>query len=991
MSLNEQREALKIISELLEDPYNQICADCQCQPSKWASTTLGVFICIDCSGVHRSLGTHISFVRSCTLDTWVMDQARLMKAIGNRLGNSYWESKLPKDFQRPGNSNRSLMQAFIKDKYQIKKWADAGPPPHIVYKHLLTKKLSLTNQMGGTPSKKSKRSRHHTSHRSSRRNEKSQNTALQMEPPKPQPQITTQVTTPPDDLNMPLDDFFAEQPRRTIPKPYIPHKKVVYEKPKEEPDYENMNSDEIDKFFQNNGNDEYTNADGQNNDENGNGRNRSDSLEKAMMQRIQNILDEEKPKKSLNKNKSQIEYDENYDDEEEEEDDIFGDSAVAVTYPFGQHVSRSDPQISNAAQGYETFDDNPVPNITSLQSFFDKTSKPKNNENESASNLVANNASFSNSNVTTYSNLNISSNSKPIQINSDDDNDDDDNHRHQAVKSKQQRSVVLSKSKLEPNQEKEKEKDLKEIESQENQNENNLISLNEQQNENNESNDISIDKINLDIGSEYTGIGGDGNADAGFWDDDAADNNNNLDDGFFELPPNSNLNNIKLEGKAILQTPSLISENKTTTDTIDSQFNENKQEDVETKKSQEPHFTLGISGDFESFGDQQTDNSISIQNTEENKNENDLNDLNPIQINQTEANDAIIDYNPFESDKQANFNDNPLNHFIENQNNNEQIFSQEQNQDLTNNENENTEVAHQADIDLDALAEAIGEEEADEKTVKNNENTNFVLEEEEEESSETQQNDQQLNQNTDSQSLDKDNQNQVETDNENNQKPEIETDNSNEQKTENETEIKIDQNSEATETKENNQNSISHNESTQKSEKETENLQKQELRVENNQSNQPPAYSSRPLKLSISMVNAMDLAPPGVTPEDEMIDDFFAEAEASITPSRTTTQNQNHRSRSRHHRRQHSFDYDDDYDNATDVKNEKNSDYKDTKSKRQIPPDVSVSRTQKSAFAPPPARKPGAHIPARLQKKMEPSPSEKDTTRRRRHHHRKPE
>ena len=546
MSLNEQKEALKVISELLEDPYNQICADCQCQPSKWASTTLGVFICIDCSGVHRSLGTHISFVRSCTLDTWVMDQARLMKAIGNRLGNSYWESKLPKDFQRPGNSNRSLMQAFIKDKYQIKKWADAGPPPHIVYKHLLTKQLSLSNQANDQSSRKSrnsKRSHHHSSHRSSsKRSEKTQNSNVQVEienPPQPAPPA-------PNDLKMPLDDFFAEQPRRMIPKPYIPHKKVVYEKPKEEPDYENMNSDEIDKFFQNNGNSngEYANVDDQKSEENGNGRGRSDSLEKAMMQRIQNILDDEKPKKAISRNKGQNEYDDNYEDDEEE-DDIFGDSAVAVTYPFGQHMSRSDPQISNTAQSYGPFDEDPPVNVASLQSFFDNSSKTNNTSNMT-SNLLSNNTSSINSNlssnVTQYSNLNFSPSSKTLQDNSD---DEEDHHRRQVIKTKKQRSVVLSKSsKFEVNQDKENdiqsqtEVEHKKLESNEDENSNSLESsvLNEQET-NEESKKLSIvssiDNINLDIGSEYAEAGGDGNGSAGFWDDDTADNNN-LDDGFFD-------------------------------------------------------------------------------------------------------------------------------------------------------------------------------------------------------------------------------------------------------------------------------------------------------------------------------------------------------------------------------------------------------------------------------------------------------------------------
>ena len=41
---------------------------------QWASTNLGVFLCIRCASIHRKLGTHISKVKSLTLDNWSIEQ-----------------------------------------------------------------------------------------------------------------------------------------------------------------------------------------------------------------------------------------------------------------------------------------------------------------------------------------------------------------------------------------------------------------------------------------------------------------------------------------------------------------------------------------------------------------------------------------------------------------------------------------------------------------------------------------------------------------------------------------------------------------------------------------------------------------------------------------------------------------------------------------------------------------------------------------------------
>jgi len=43
---------------------NDKCADCGAPEPDWASLNLGVLVCIECSGVHRNLGVHISKVNT---------------------------------------------------------------------------------------------------------------------------------------------------------------------------------------------------------------------------------------------------------------------------------------------------------------------------------------------------------------------------------------------------------------------------------------------------------------------------------------------------------------------------------------------------------------------------------------------------------------------------------------------------------------------------------------------------------------------------------------------------------------------------------------------------------------------------------------------------------------------------------------------------------------------------------------------------------------
>ncbi|KAF9366500.1 hypothetical protein BGX34_001938 [Mortierella sp. NVP85] len=115
---------LKIMRET--HPANNFCAECGAKNPDWCAINLGILICIECSGIHRSLGTHISKVRSFTLDTtsYTRDLFDFIRAVGNDVSNRIWEATLGSEhtdkvaFRKPlVNDTREYKVSFIQKKY----------------------------------------------------------------------------------------------------------------------------------------------------------------------------------------------------------------------------------------------------------------------------------------------------------------------------------------------------------------------------------------------------------------------------------------------------------------------------------------------------------------------------------------------------------------------------------------------------------------------------------------------------------------------------------------------------------------------------------------------------------------------------------------------------------------------------------------------------------------------------------------------------------
>ncbi|KAF5895897.1 arf-GAP with coiled-coil, ANK repeat and PH domain-containing protein 3-like isoform X2, partial [Clarias magur] len=105
-------------------PGNEVCCDCGQAEPRWASINLGILLCIECSGIHRSLGVHCSKVRSLTLDSWEPELMKLMCELGNTVINHIYEGACEeRGLKKPGpNSSRQEKEAWIKAKYVEKKF-----------------------------------------------------------------------------------------------------------------------------------------------------------------------------------------------------------------------------------------------------------------------------------------------------------------------------------------------------------------------------------------------------------------------------------------------------------------------------------------------------------------------------------------------------------------------------------------------------------------------------------------------------------------------------------------------------------------------------------------------------------------------------------------------------------------------------------------------------------------------------------------------------
>ena len=115
--------------QLLQQPDNQVCADCSAPDPLWSNLTSGVFICPDCYNIHKIFSN--SELKCLSIGKWDDELANRLLSRGNSIVNQLLEPTIPSSIEKPNPlSAYSTKVKYIQQKYSYENVDKNGGAPN---------------------------------------------------------------------------------------------------------------------------------------------------------------------------------------------------------------------------------------------------------------------------------------------------------------------------------------------------------------------------------------------------------------------------------------------------------------------------------------------------------------------------------------------------------------------------------------------------------------------------------------------------------------------------------------------------------------------------------------------------------------------------------------------------------------------------------------------------------------------------------------------